>query len=71
MSLRSRHSRRLASLLSAESKVYVRVSYRKQPKRYCVFWTRGPSPDEMRQLAARHGAAVFELNLDDLDWLRE
>ncbi|MBP2323231.1 hypothetical protein JOF56_003616 [Kibdelosporangium banguiense] len=70
MSVRARHARRLASILTAASRVDVIVRYYRQDGRYGVQWTGGPSGEQMRQLAVERADDVPELDVNDLAWLR-
>ncbi|GAA2779734.1 hypothetical protein [Crossiella cryophila] len=70
MSLRARHARRLASLLTARTGAYVLVRYDRSAARYQVQWSGGPDREAMRELAAEYTEEVAELELAELIWLR-
>lgn len=70
MSLRARHARRLASLLTARTGAYVLVRYDRSIQRYQVQWSGGPDREAMRELATEFSDEVGELDLDTMIWLR-
>ncbi|MCE7009311.1 hypothetical protein LWC34_41830 [Kibdelosporangium philippinense] len=70
MSLRARHARRLASLLTMSTGVHVIVQYQRDRNHYRVVWAGGPAVEVMRELAVRCVAEVPTLDLIDLDWSR-
>ncbi|WHT15622.1 hypothetical protein N8J89_20975 [Crossiella sp. CA-258035] len=70
MSLRARHARRLASLLTARTGAYVLVRYDRTAGRYQVQWSGGPDRESMRELATEYAEEVAELDVAELVWLR-
>lgn len=70
MSVRARHARHLASILTNKSGVWVIVRYFPQARRYGVQWTGGPSAAQMQHWAFRHADEVPRLDIAGLAWLR-
>lgn len=63
-------SRKLASLLSADTDVSVELKYDKDLDHYIVRWTGGPCEEYMQALAAGHAHEVDGLKIHYLTWER-
>jgi hypothetical protein len=70
VSERARAARRLSSILTNNSGVYVILRYVRQRDTYAVTWTGGPTAAELYEVAAANAAQVPTLNIDALVWLR-
>lgn len=70
MSERARDARRLSSILTAATGVYVRVVYVRDVRRYHVKWTGGPDESSLYAIARENAAEVPLLVIDDLRWHR-
>jgi hypothetical protein len=70
LSKRARASRRLSSLLTRKSGIYVRVYYDRQIRRYRVVWTDGPNVAQMYAYAVAESGLMPELDITTLLWDR-
>lgn len=70
MSDRARAARRLSSILTRSSGVYVILRYVRQRGTYAVTWTGGPTAAELSTVAAANADQVPTLDVKALIWLR-
>ncbi len=68
-SARAHSARRLASILTKATGVFVRVQYYQRSRVYGVQWAGGPEKAVMQRLAADHADDVPELDIPKLVWL--
>jgi hypothetical protein len=70
VSERARAARRLSSILTRSSGVYVILRYVRQRDTYAVTWTGGPTAADLCEVAAANAAQVPTLDVKALVWLR-